>query len=57
MYGILDVFKGEALSEYITPQEKDIAIKPLNISFEQAAATPVVGSAVSLTVIMAIISA
>jgi len=45
VYGILDVFKGEALSEYITAQEKDIAIKPRNISFEQAAATPVVGSA------------
>jgi len=45
VYGILDVFKGEALSEYITAQEKDIAIKPLTISFEQAAATPVVGSA------------
>jgi len=28
VYGILDVFKGEALSEYITTQEKDIAIKP-----------------------------
>lgn len=45
VYGILDVFKGEALSEYITAQEKDIALKPLAISFEQAAATPVVGSA------------
>jgi len=45
VYGILDVFKGEALSEYITANEKNIAIKPLNISFEQAAAMPVVGSA------------
>ncbi|MEO7048479.1 MAG: NAD(P)-dependent alcohol dehydrogenase [Ferruginibacter sp.] len=45
IYGIMDVFKGDALSEYITVREKDIAIKPLNISFEQAAATPVVGSA------------
>ena len=45
IYGILDVFKGEALSEYIAAEEKDIAIKPLNLSFEQAAATPVVGSA------------
>jgi NADPH:quinone reductase-like Zn-dependent oxidoreductase len=45
VFGILDVFKGDALSEYITVQEKDIAIKPQNISFEQAAAMPVVGSA------------
>jgi len=45
VYGILDVFKGAALSEYITAGEKDIAIRPLNISFEQAAATPVAGSA------------
>lgn len=45
VFGIMDVFKGEALSEYITMEEKDIAIKPQNISFEQAAAMPVVGSA------------
>ncbi|MET0636948.1 MAG: NAD(P)-dependent alcohol dehydrogenase [Chitinophagaceae bacterium] len=45
VYGILDVFKGNALSEYIIAREKDIAIKPQSISFEQAAATPVVGSA------------
>jgi NADPH:quinone reductase-like Zn-dependent oxidoreductase len=45
VYGILDVFKGEALSEYIIAAEKEIAIKPSNISFEQAAAAPVVGSA------------
>jgi NADPH:quinone reductase-like Zn-dependent oxidoreductase len=45
VFGILDVFKGGALSEYITVEEKDIAIKPQNISFEQAAAMPVVGSA------------
>ncbi|MEO7044333.1 MAG: NAD(P)-dependent alcohol dehydrogenase [Ferruginibacter sp.] len=45
VYGILDVFKGGALSEYITVEEKDIAIKPQNISFEQAAAMPVVGAA------------
>jgi NADPH:quinone reductase-like Zn-dependent oxidoreductase len=45
VFGILDVFKGEALAEYITVEEKDIAIKPQNISFEQAAAMPVVGSA------------
>jgi NADPH:quinone reductase-like Zn-dependent oxidoreductase len=45
VYGILDVFKGEALSEYIIAAEKEIDIKPSNISFEQAAAAPVVGSA------------
>jgi NADPH:quinone reductase-like Zn-dependent oxidoreductase len=45
VYGILDVFKGEALSEYITAAEKDIAIKPPNITFEQAAGMAVVGSA------------
>ncbi|GAA3951391.1 zinc-binding dehydrogenase [Chitinophaga oryziterrae] len=45
VFGILDVFKGEALSEYLTVEEKDIAIRPRNISFEQAAAMPVVGSA------------
>jgi len=55
VYGILDVFKGEALSEYITAQEKDIAIKPLTISFEQAAATPVVGSA-ALQILKTIVS-
>jgi NADPH:quinone reductase-like Zn-dependent oxidoreductase len=45
VFGILDVFKGGASSEYITVEEKDITIKPKNISFEQAAAMPVVGSA------------
>ena len=45
VFGILDVFKGGALSEYVAVEEKDIAIKPKNISFEQAAAMPVVGSA------------
>jgi NADPH:quinone reductase-like Zn-dependent oxidoreductase len=45
VFGILDVFKGEALSEYIIATEKEITLKPKNISFEQAAAMPVVGSA------------
>ncbi|WP_074493291.1 NAD(P)-dependent alcohol dehydrogenase [Mucilaginibacter polytrichastri] len=45
VFGILDVFKGEALAEYILASENEIAIKPSNISFEQAAAMPVVGSA------------
>lgn len=45
VFGLLDVFKGAALAEYILAEEKDIAIKPAKISFEQAAAIPVVGSA------------
>lgn len=45
VFGLLDVFKGAALAEYIIASEKDIAPKPMGISFEQAAAAPVVGSA------------
>jgi len=45
VFGLLDVFKGAALAEYIIAKEKDIALKPQGISFEQAAAAPVVGSA------------
>lgn len=45
VFGILDVFKGEALAEYVVASEKAIAIKPSNVSFEQAAAMPVAGSA------------
>lgn len=45
VFGLLDVFKGAALSEYILAEEKDITIKPKGVSFEQAAAAPVVGSA------------
>jgi NADPH:quinone reductase-like Zn-dependent oxidoreductase len=44
VFGLTDLFKGGALAEYIVVSEKDIAIKPRNISFEQAAALPVVGS-------------
>jgi NADPH:quinone reductase-like Zn-dependent oxidoreductase len=43
VFGLYDAFKGEALAEYIVVREKDIAIKPKNISFEQAAASLVVG--------------
>jgi NADPH:quinone reductase-like Zn-dependent oxidoreductase len=43
VFGLLDAFKGEALAEYIVVKETDIAIKPKTISFEQAAAAPVVG--------------
>ncbi|WP_461093068.1 NAD(P)-dependent alcohol dehydrogenase [Spirosoma gilvum] len=41
--GLLDVFKGGALADYIVVKETDIAPKPANISFEQAAALPVTG--------------
>lgn len=45
VFGLLDVFKGAALAEFIVVGEKDIEIKPKGVSFEQAAAAPVVGSA------------
>lgn len=45
VFGLLDVFKGAALAEFIIAGEKEINIKPQNITFEQAAAMPVVGSA------------
>lgn len=44
VFGMLDVFKGGALAEYIVLSENSIVVKPQNISFEQAAALPVVGS-------------
>lgn len=45
VFGLADVFKGEALAEYILVSEDQIALKPSGISFEQAAALPVTGSA------------
>ncbi|GAB3770889.1 NADP-dependent oxidoreductase [Spirosoma horti] len=41
--GLLDVFKGGALSDYVAVKETDIAPKPINISFEEAAALPLTG--------------
>ncbi|GAB3548332.1 NAD(P)-dependent alcohol dehydrogenase [Spirosoma fluminis] len=41
--GLLDVFKGGALAEYVALKETDITLKPANISFEKAAALPVTG--------------
>ncbi|GAB3694750.1 NADP-dependent oxidoreductase [Spirosoma flavus] len=41
--GLLDVFKGGALADYVAVNESDIAPKPANRSFEQAAALPVTG--------------
>jgi NADPH:quinone reductase-like Zn-dependent oxidoreductase len=45
VFGLVEVFKGGALAEYVVVTEKDIVLKPTNISFEQAAALPVAGSA------------
>ncbi|SFM86878.1 NADPH:quinone reductase [Chitinophaga sp. YR627] len=41
--GLVDVFKGGALADYVLVKETDLAPKPANISFEQAAALPVTG--------------
>ncbi|HEY5825831.1 MAG TPA: NAD(P)-dependent alcohol dehydrogenase [Cyclobacteriaceae bacterium] len=45
VFGLVDVFKGGALAEYIVVSESDIALKPPAISFEQAATLAVTGSA------------
>ena len=45
VFGLLNIFKGAALAEYVIADEKEITLKPKSISFEQAAAMPVVGSA------------
>jgi NADPH:quinone reductase-like Zn-dependent oxidoreductase len=45
VFGSVDQFKGGALAEYLLVGEGAIAIKPAAISFEQAAALPVVGFA------------
>jgi NADPH:quinone reductase-like Zn-dependent oxidoreductase len=45
VFGSVDQFKGGALAEYIVVGERAIAIKPGGISFDQAAAMPVVGFA------------
>jgi NADPH:quinone reductase-like Zn-dependent oxidoreductase len=44
VFGLLGAFEGDALAEYLVVRESDIAIKPADISFEQAAASPVVGA-------------
>jgi NADPH:quinone reductase-like Zn-dependent oxidoreductase len=43
VFGIMDVFKGGALADYLVVREADLAIKPANITFEEAAALPVTG--------------
>jgi len=45
VFGSVDPFKGGALAQYLLVSEKDIALKPKNIFFEQAAAMPIVGMA------------
>jgi NADPH:quinone reductase-like Zn-dependent oxidoreductase len=45
VFGLLEVFKGGALANYVVVTEADIAPKPANISFDQAAALPVTGLA------------
>jgi NADPH:quinone reductase-like Zn-dependent oxidoreductase len=45
VFGLLDVFKGGALADYIVVPEAALAPKPANISFDQAAALPVAGLA------------
>ncbi|GGB79113.1 NAD(P)-dependent alcohol dehydrogenase [Dyadobacter sediminis] len=41
--GMLDVFKGGALADYVVVKETDIVLKPANTSFAEAAALPVTG--------------
>lgn len=45
VFGMTSVFKGGALAEYVAVKADDIAYKPATITFEEAAALPVVGSA------------
>ncbi|MBT1685132.1 NAD(P)-dependent alcohol dehydrogenase [Dawidia soli] len=45
VFGLVSMFKGGALAEYIAVKAEDIAHKPGTITFEEAASLPVVGSA------------
>lgn len=45
VFGLLSVFKGGALADYVVATEADIALKPATISFDQAASLPVAGLA------------
>ncbi|CAN5425932.1 NADP-dependent oxidoreductase [soil metagenome] len=56
--GVLDVFKGGALADYVVVKEATLALKPANISFEQAAALPLTGlSALQIVDQLAAVSA
>jgi NADPH:quinone reductase-like Zn-dependent oxidoreductase len=45
VFGVADIFKGGALAEYVAVKAVNIAHKPANITFEEAASLPVVGGA------------
>jgi NADPH:quinone reductase-like Zn-dependent oxidoreductase len=45
VFGLLEVFKGGALADFVVVTEAAIAPKPASISFEQAASLPVAGLA------------
>ncbi|GAA4504211.1 NADP-dependent oxidoreductase [Hymenobacter ginsengisoli] len=45
VFGLLGVFKGGALADYVAVTEAAIALKPAAISFDQAASLPVAGLA------------
>ena len=45
VFGLVDLFKGGALAEYVVVAATDLAPKPANLTFAQAAALPVAGSA------------
>lgn len=40
VFGCLDAYHGSAFAEYVCAREEEIAPKPANLSFEQAAAVP-----------------
>lgn len=44
VFGISDVFAGRALAEYVVVKPETISHKPTSISFNEAAALPIVGS-------------
>jgi NADPH:quinone reductase-like Zn-dependent oxidoreductase len=45
VFGLVDLFKGGALAEYVSVPAASLVLKPAKLSFAQAAALPVVGSA------------
>ena len=44
VYGISSIRQAGAFAEYLVVDEKNVGLKPSNVTFEQAAAMPVVGS-------------
>lgn len=45
VFGVADIFKGGALAEYVAVKAENIAHKPAQMTFEEAASLPVVGGA------------